>query len=235
MVKPTWMGRSLLGVLASAALVFMAPVFTGGGFKYGVAQAAGGAAERAMPTLPMLAPGEDGMHHQPWFHEGFLDLSEDLAEARDAGKDLVIFWEQRGCPYCAKMHDVNLRIPDVVDYLKDNFLVVKLDLWGAREVTDFDGEVIEERKLALKWGIRYTPTIQFFKADEFQAGQGAKDGEAHRMFGYFFPFHFLTTFQYIREAAYKTEPNFQRYVSAKGQALEAKGLHVDLMAEGLPH
>ncbi|MCB2099555.1 MAG: thioredoxin family protein [Rhodobacterales bacterium] len=190
---------------------------------------------RALPTLPKLAPGEDGMHHEPWFHEGFLDLAEDLAEAGAAGKDMVVIWEQRGCPYCAKMHTVNLRIPDVVDYLKANFLIVKLDLWGAREVTDFDGEVLEERKLALKWGIRYTPTLQFFKPGQAPAGQSGKDAEVHRMFGYFYPFHFLTTFQYIREAAYESEPNFQRYVSAKGNALEAKGVHVDLMAESLPH
>ncbi|MCP5372896.1 MAG: thioredoxin fold domain-containing protein [Hyphomicrobiales bacterium] len=186
------------------------------------------------PTLPKVEASEDGMYHQPWFHEGFLDLGEDLKEAAAAGKDLVVLWEQRGCPYCKKTHDVNLRIPRIVNYLKQNFVVVQLDLWGAREATDFDGEAMEERKLAIKWGIRYTPTVQFFKAASAGMAKSGKDLEVHRLFGYFFPFHFLTTFQYIREAAYETEPNFQRYLITKGEAYQAKGGEVDLMAEHLP-
>jgi len=42
--------------------------------------------------LPMPAIGEDGMHEQSWFHESFLDLSEDLAEAAANKKRLVIIW-----------------------------------------------------------------------------------------------------------------------------------------------
>jgi len=196
--------------------------------------AAWAAADDGKPTLPKIEAGEDGMYHQPWFHESFLDLAEDLQEAADSGKDLVILWEQRGCPYCKKMHHVNLSIPRVVNYLKENFVLVHLDMWGAREVTDFDGETIEERKLAIKWGIRYTPSIQFFKAGSAGSGKPMKDIEVHRFFGYFFPFHFITTFQYIREAAYEHEPNFQRYLIEKGEAYQAKGQEVDLMADHLP-
>ena len=46
-----------------------------------------------------------------------LDLGEDLLEAADDDKDLVIFWEQRGCPYCVKMHEVNLRIPRIASII----------------------------------------------------------------------------------------------------------------------
>ena len=32
---------------------------------------------------------------------------------------------------------------------------------GAREVTDFDGQVLPEKELARKYGVPGTPTIQF--------------------------------------------------------------------------
>ena len=51
-----------------------------------------------------LVLGDDGLYHQDWFVESFLDLREDLKEAADKGKHFAILWEQRGCPYCEKMH-----------------------------------------------------------------------------------------------------------------------------------
>lgn len=74
------------------------------------------------------------MYIQPWFHEGFLDLGEDFAEAEAQGKRLMVVWEQRGCPYCKRMHEVNLRIPRIVDMMKNDFVIVQLNLWGDREV-----------------------------------------------------------------------------------------------------
>ena len=84
--------------------------------------------------LPFVEPNEEGLHVQPWFRDTFLNLAEDMAEAKSEGKQLVIMWEQKGCPYCREMHRVSLRIPDIVDYIKKHFFVVQLNLWGDREV-----------------------------------------------------------------------------------------------------
>src|SRR5690606_4822234 len=54
---------------------------------------------------------DDGLYTQAWFHESFLDLKEDLAEAEKAGKSLAIIFEQRGCPYCKETHVTNLADP----------------------------------------------------------------------------------------------------------------------------
>ena len=37
------------------------------------------------------------------------------------------------------MDRFNFRIPEIVDYIKKNFVVLQLTLWGDREVTDFNG------------------------------------------------------------------------------------------------
>ena len=171
--------------------------------------------------------GEDGLYEQKWFHNSFLDLREDLAEAKAGGKRLAIFWEQKGCPYCKRTHEVNLRIPRIVKYIFDHLLVIHLNIWGDKEVTDFDGEVISEKKLAQKWAVRFTPTIQFFP-DSIKAlnKKTGSEEEVMRIPGYFKPFHFYFLFKYVKAQAYNGEPNFQRWLGEEGDKLAAKGLDI---------
>ena len=171
--------------------------------------------------------GEDGLYQQKWFHESFLDLKEDLTEAKAGNKRFVVFWEQKGCPYCKRTHEVNLRIPRIVKYISDNFIVVHLNIWGDKEVTDFDGEVTTEKKLAEKWAVRFTPTIQFFPENPIDMDKkNGREGEVMRIPGYFKPFHFYFLFKYVKARAYKIEPNFQRWLSSEGDKLAAKGLNI---------
>jgi len=173
----------------------------------------------ASGTKP-VEKSEDGLHIQPWFNNtSFLELAEDSADAAAGGKRLAIIFEQKGCPYCREMHEVNLAIPEVADYIKANFDVLQLNLWGDREVTDFDGETLSEKKFARKYRVMFTPTIVFPDA----AGK-----EVMRMPGYFKPFHFKHLFMYVKDEGYLTEPNFQRWLQAKADALRAAGKEVNL-------
>jgi thioredoxin-related protein len=187
-------------------------------------------------SLPMPQQGDDGLHKQPWFQETFLDLNEDLAEANAQGKRLVIIWEQLGCPYCKKAHELNFRIPRISNYVRDNFFVLQLNMWGDREVTDFDGEVLSEKKFARKNKVLFTPTFQFFTdKPEEAAGNPAWRAEVHRMPGYFWPFHFYFQFRYVKDNGYIAEPSFQRWLDGQGDKLREKGLNVEeaLHAESL--
>ena len=190
----------------------------------------GGAAlaETTGGLLPMPEKGDDGMYTQPWFQNTFLDLSEDLEEAIGQKKRLVIIWEQRGCPYCKATHEVNFRIPRLVNYVKDNFFVLQLNMWGDREVTDFDGETTTEKNLARKYRVLYTPTMQFFP-DKLAAAKGKRGNAAEvlRVPGYFKPFHFYFLFRYAREKGYETEPSFQRWLDGYGDKLRAMGFDVE--------
>ncbi|MDD9878973.1 MAG: thioredoxin family protein [Magnetovibrio sp.] len=187
------------------------------------------AAAEKMKLLPAVERNEEGIYVQPWFHESFLDLRDDMAEAAAAGKQLVILWEQRGCPYCREMHVVNLRRPDAVDYIRKNFIVLQLNLWGDREVTDVDGEVTTEKKLARKYRVQFTPTIQFLPTALPKGNKKpGHDLEVWRLMGYWKPFHFKHTFVYVREKGYETEPNFQRWLQARAREYEAQGKEVEL-------
>lgn len=155
---------------------------------------------------------EDGMYTEPWFLQSFLDLREDLEMAAGAGKRLVIMWELKGCPYCKETHFKNFADDEIRHFIRENFEVLQLNIQGSRIVTDFDGEELEERNLAAKYGVRFTPTIQFFpeRAGDIE-GKNGKAREIARMPGYFQPPHFLAMFRYVRESAY-TQEGFRSYL-----------------------
>lgn len=155
---------------------------------------------------------EEGLYTESWFLESFLDLRDDLAEAAGSGKRFVIMWELKGCPYCRETHFVNLQDPEIRAFLEENFVILQLNLQGSRAVLDFDGEELEERALARKYGVRYSPTFMFLPAEgDGLADKPAGEREVARLPGYFRPPHFLAMFRYVHEEAYRTE-KFRSYL-----------------------
>ena len=156
--------------------------------------------------------GDDGLHKQPWMQDTFKDLREDLAEANAEGKRLVLFFEQRGCVYCTKMHEEVFVDPAVSDYIEENFFVVQLNLHGSTEVTDLDGETLPERDMARKWRVMFTPTIVFLP-EEVPEGQSAMDAQVAVMPGAFGKGTTLDMFTWVNQKRYELDDgeDFQRY------------------------
>ncbi|MDA7947077.1 MAG: thioredoxin family protein [Hyphomicrobiaceae bacterium] len=172
--------------------------------------------------------GDNGLFTQDWFLETFFDLADDHAELAAQDKNLAILFEQRGCPYCRELHRVNFGRKEILSYLEKHYGVLQFDLWGSRAVTDFDGEQLEERALAQKGRVIFTPTMIFFPRDkEGVKGKSIADAEAFRMPGYFKPFHFMSTLEYVNEGHYRTT-NFQRYLQAKFKKLKEQGKDPDV-------
>ncbi len=96
-----------------------------------------------------------------WFKTTFMDLSEDLAEADDDGKHVMIYFHQNGCPYCAKLVKDNFHDTDLVAKLQKNFDTIETNMWGNRELTDWQGDNYSEKEFATKMGVQFTPTLIF--------------------------------------------------------------------------
>jgi thioredoxin-related protein len=170
----------------------------------GAASFVAASAHRAHAEGPILT--DDGLYKEPWFLESFLDLADDLEGARKEGKRFVVMWELKGCPYCKETHFVNFAQPRIADYVKANFEVLQLNVIGSRKVTDFDGAELSEKELAAKYGVRFTPTFQFFGdgAMQLKSLPPAKR-EVARAPGYMRPDDFLALFRYVREKAYESK------------------------------
>jgi thioredoxin-related protein len=166
----------------------------------------------AGPARAQAVLTDDGIYRQPWFLESFLELGDDLQGATNAGKRFAIIWELRGCPYCRETHLVNFARPDIEAFVKANFEILQLNIVGSRKVTDFDGAEISEKALAAKYGVRFTPTVQFFpvSADGLVA-KAPGEREVARAPGYLKPDDFLALFRFVHEKGYETK-SFRDYL-----------------------
>ena len=164
--------------------------------------AAGGFAVGPVHAMPQMT--EDGIYREDWFLDSFLELADDLQETAAEGKLLAVMWELRGCPYCKETHLVNFAQADIEAYIRARFEILELNIAGSRIVTDFDGQKLGEKQLAAKYGVRYTPTIQFFPDhDADLAGKPPRDREVNRIQGYLAPKDFIRMFAYVAERAYE--------------------------------
>ena len=156
--------------------------------------------------------GDDGLHIQPWIRDTFKDLQEDLDEANAEGKRLAIFFEQRGCIYCTKMHETVYPDPELSDYIDENFFVIQLNLHGDLEVVDFDGDTLTEKQIARKWGILFTPSV-IFLPEEVEEGKAAIQSAVAMMPGAFSRGTTLDMFTWVNEKRYAldSDEDFQRY------------------------
>ena len=167
-------------------------------------------------ALPALAAeiGDDGLHKASWMRDTFKDLHEDLAEANDEGKRLMVIIEQRGCIYCKKMHEEVFPVPEVAAYIEENFFVVQINMFGDVEVTDFDGTSMAEKDMAKKWGLLFTPTILFFPS-EVGDDKPANAAAVAMMPGAFSRYTTFNMLNWVIEEGYNGEENFQKYHARK--------------------
>jgi len=166
--------------------------------------------------------GDDGLHVAPWIEDTFLDLREDLSDATANDQRLMVMIEQRGCIYCSRMHEEVWVVPDILQMLEEEFYVVRINMHGSTEVTDFDGEVMEEREIARRWRNMFTPTILFFP-EEVPEGVTGIEAAAVVMPGAFGRWTTFNMLNWVLEEGYAGEEDFQRYHARMFETQAADG------------
>ena len=151
-------------------------------------------------TPALVNPGHE---QQPeWFKVSFLDLYEDIAEAADDDKRVMVFFFQDGCPYCKKLLEDNFGQREITDKTRKHFDVVTLNIWGDREVTVGD-KVMTEKDLAAALKVQYTPTLIFFNES---------NKAVYRANGYYPPEKFDVVLDYVGQKK-EAEIKFQDYLA----------------------
>ena len=124
--------------------------------------AAHAASPPAHPTQLEAGLNNPGYQEKPaWFKESFLDLRDDLSEAKAANKRVILYFYQDGCPYCTKLLQDNFGKADIADKTRKHFEVIAINMWGDRDVTDLDGKAVTEKTFAAAQQVQYTPTLLF--------------------------------------------------------------------------
>ena len=187
-------------------------------FAAGTAALAGDVSIKLPPPIgpeePKVEPykGDDKLYHQTWFNQSFMNLREDFEEAKREGKRFAVIFEQNGCIYCVKMHKEVLAKKYINDYVRENYRILQINMWGDREVTDFDGTVLTEKELVRRWRVMFTPWIAFFKEDlTSDEGKPGSELQVMNMSLGIGPGTFYDVFTWVRVKGYETDEHFQRF------------------------
>ncbi len=163
----------------------------------------------------LLNPG----YHEPlpWFKNSFLDIREDVAEAMENSQRVLLYFYQDGCPYCKKLLTENFAIKEIVDKTRANFDVVAINIWGDRDVVNFDGQQTTEKEFAAALKVMFTPTCLFLNE---------KGEVVLRVNGYYPPHKFTAALDYV-SGRYEAKVSFSKF-RASNAPPPAKGiLHQD--------
>lgn len=145
-------------------------------------------AQEAQPVAMGKFLGAKETTHPDWFKESFLDFEEDIAEAEEQGKRLILYFHQAGCPYCNKLVQDNFADPEIGRKVQSLFDLVAINMWGDREVVQVGGREFTEKTLATALNVNFTPTLLFF----------AENKEvALRLDGYYPPAEFTHALDYV--------------------------------------
>ena len=170
----------------------------------GFVAGAGGLDENGS-TFPLFddKPLDEPLSFPGWFKLSFLDLQEDLEEARAAGKSgIIVYFGQKYCAYCKRfLEDIGKE--DIRTYMQKHFDVIGTDIHGDRTVTDLAGMELAESRYATREKTNFTPSVIFYDT-------GGR--EALRLRGYYPPYRFRAALEYVADGHYLREP-FREYLA----------------------
>ena len=152
-----------------------------------------------------------------WFVNSFLDIREDVAEAAADGKQVILYFYQDGCPYCKKLLETNFTLREIVEKTRSRYHVIAINMWGDREVTDFNGELTTEKSFASGLRIMFTPTMLFLD----DRGQVVL-----RVNGYYPPRKFDAALDYAAQYTGRS-PGFAEFYAGLESGSPGGRLHTD--------
>jgi thioredoxin-related protein len=147
----------------------------------------------------------------------FMKPPHDLRR-KPGARPLAVLFETRRCKACDEMHDEGFRREEMRSLLK-RFDVARFGLGDGVEVTTPDGQKKAAHEWARELKVGYTPTVVFFDAG---------NREVFRFEGYVRPYHLIGSFDYVAQGAYRTHPEFQRWLQERTERARAEGKRVDL-------
>jgi thioredoxin-related protein len=176
----------------------------------------------ASPSRPPLAealrkaapePARAALNEQAFFAKAPYRLKR-----ATGAKPLAVLFEHGSCANCDELHAKGFPDPRVKGLL-GRFDFVRLPLFGRDAVLTPQGKATTAAAWARELGVAYSPSLLFFDA----SGK-----EVFRVEAYVRPFHLASSLDYVASGAYRTQPNFQRFIRDRAEALREKGERVEL-------
>lgn len=159
---------------------------------------------------PPAASGK--LHANPAFVKPPYDFS------KSGGKPLVVFFEQKQCSDCDRLHREVMTRKETAAQLK-RFKAAQFDMWAQTPVTTPDGTKTTARDWAQKLNIAYAPSAVLFDAN---------GKEILRIEALLKAFHVQSALDYVASGAYRRQPSLQRFIDERASEMRARGEKVDI-------
>ncbi|MCK9380003.1 MAG: thioredoxin fold domain-containing protein [Sulfuritalea sp.] len=150
--------------------------------------------------------------------EPFLMKAPFNLARKPGGKPLAVLFETRHCAACDELHKEGFRRDKTLAAVS-RFDVARFSLSGRETLTTPDGRSTTAEAWGRELKINYTPSVVFFD----DSGR-----EVFRLEAYVRPFHFASAFEYVGSGAYRTEPEFQRFLQNKTEHMKDSGERPEL-------
>lgn len=145
-------------------------------------------------------------HDAPsWFKESFLEIREDVDEASEENRHVMLFFQLNGCPYCDRMLTESFEPDDKAEFIQTHFDTIAINVGGDREVVFNEQVSLIEKELADLLEVRATPAILFLNSS---------NKPVVRVNGYRAPERFRLILDYVSEKAYEND-TLEDYVEAR--------------------
>lgn len=143
----------------------------------------------------------------------------DLSSWKGAGeKPLAVLFEQGHCQNCETLHNTLQADPTALQLLKE-FDVFQVDIWGRQIFKKPNGNPTTGRDWSSELNVSFAPTLILYAA----SGEEVIRSEA-----WFKRFHTQSILDYVVSDAWRSEPSFQRYITARVEALRQKSIDVNI-------
>ena len=157
-------------------------------------------------------PAKGALHPEPFFAKPPHDLSKIAS-----GEPLAVFFEQKDCAGCDRMHSEMLSDPETLKLI-GRFHVVQLDRWSDTPVVTPAGRRTTARQWADELNIAYVPNVVVFDAGK----------EVIRIEAFMKGFHVQSVLDYVASGAYRHQPELQRFIRERADDLREHGVAVDI-------
>jgi len=137
---------------------------------------------------------------------------------KNTSKKMAIFFESTNCSECDITHNTLLKNKETRKLLKE-LDVYQVDLNSNKNIATPKGMIINIKEWTKQLNISNTPTIIYF--DE-------NGDEIIRVESLFKTFHFQSIIDYVGSDAFKTEKEFQRYLTKRANKIREQGKDVDI-------
>ncbi|MCP4469861.1 MAG: thioredoxin fold domain-containing protein [Gammaproteobacteria bacterium] len=140
-----------------------------------------------------------------WFKESFLEIADDVDEAGEEGRHVMLFFDLNGCPYCDRMLEESFESEPLGSYIQANFDTIAINIRGDRDIA-FNEEIsVTEKQLGEILKVYSTPALLFL---------GEDNKTVVRINGYRAPERFKQVLEFVATQSYRST-SLADYLQAK--------------------